>query len=278
MRRVALIGEEVKVLSAILATITFSGVLSELMSKALLPGGTTFIIEVLGAQLSFTPVSAGVMIVSFVAGEIFLVFNLSRGGHFAEIATLLSLSLIGGSLSLFFGKNFFDTFFPASRTVLMMTLSFSIFLGYFATFLILIDECPYWVRNLVLLLFAGTIGAFFGLIFSTVAVLALLSSLVLVDIISTYSRSKLGALAESPMTSLVTQEWSIGVGDFVSYAIITSHSLVTFGVVPFLASLSLVGLGSYITIRWATISRTPFVPGLVITISLGIMPILIMIL
>lgn len=267
---------DASVLMAIVATVLVSAALTSYMDFSLAGSDRTLVAQMLGAQLYFSPVSAGVIITGMAAAEVYFVSRLERAGKVAESVVLMSVAVTAGLVTLAFAKGFVDAFFSNSGVVVLFVLSLGVFLTLFLTFLVLIGEYSDLVKNLLLVVFSSTMGAFFSLVFPTAQLLILVLTMMVLDLALTYSQARQGYRGEPSKLAFTTRDWGVGLGDLIVYTMITGKALLAFGPLAFVLSLALLITGVGVAVRLTRRSELRFLPGVLIGGGFACLPLLIL--
>ncbi|MHA1410243.1 MAG: hypothetical protein ACTSQY_08075 [Candidatus Odinarchaeia archaeon] len=69
-------------------------------------------------------------------------------------------------------------------------------------------------------------------------------------------------------------KWEIGIGDLVFYSLLVSHTVIFFGIVPWIFSIIGIIIGLIITLK--ILIKKKLLPGLPIALFIGVLPILVM--
>jgi len=257
-----------KLVFLIVGVATFSSVVAQLVST-FSPEGTSFLIaEALGLRFYLAPTGAAVVVVALVSAELFLVLRIAVPKTRSSIIIVLVFVMLAGTTSLLVGRRLFLAYLPEAFPMMSLLLALGVFAGFFLTFLTLIGVASNLAKNGTLTIFSITTGALIASSFPTLPVLITLTVLIAADFLLAYSRrtqAEEDLARDVSMTAVVTRKWMIGVGDLTTYAILLAHSLVAKGIYLFCPMLVTVVCGVLLTMRWATRSNVPYVPGLLLT-------------
>lgn len=149
----------------------------------------------------------------------------------------------------------------------------SIFFSMFAILFIILDMLPTWGKQIMVLWYGGSIGAFLGVSIPTMPLFVLFIALAAIDIFTAQAVQPDWQEPANGFEFLGTMLGStfMGVGDIVSYAAIVAHSLAYFNIFVALASflMLLVGVGVLVTIFRKRINKP--IPGLIVVLF-GVIP------
>jgi len=248
-------------LIVVAATVFVSGALAWFMGLSAQSAEQVYVTELFGMKLYLSAIGTASLLLGLVAGEVYLVFRLEKRGTGAESLVLFSFALMSGLLTLIFTKSFADAFFPATGVALMLVVSLGVFVSLYLTFLVLIGEYSEGIKNLLLVIFSATIGAFFSLVIPTDSLLAIVLIVVGVDTLLTYLRSKEESVTRPQSLSFTKEDWGIGLGDMIVFCLVTSSVLVSAGLDGYLASVTLLLAGLGAGMRIGRSGRFNLLPG-----------------
>jgi presenilin-like A22 family membrane protease len=131
------------------------------------------------------------------------------------------------------------------------------------------------LRRGVTLVVSSGLGALLGYSIPTLSAVMILLALSAYDVFAVF-KGPLGKMAkylgdeESGLSAFIFTygELKIGLGDLVFYSMLTSHSLIFFGVAPFLGAMAGVLIGVYIVLKMVENHR--MFPGLPFALALGL--------
>jgi len=237
-----------------------SGVLAAYMSLSEAGAGTIYVTEVFGTKLYLTAVGTGVLMTGLIAGEIYIVSKIGRTKTLSEGLVLLSFALLSGMLALIFTQTFAYSYFPVGGAFLVLLVSGAIFVSVYLTFLVVIGEYSERVKNILLLIFGATIGAFFSLLIPLEPLFFMLIVVVSIDVGVTYSKSH-GSEVEPTKLSVTTRELGVGMGDIIVFAMVTDKALIATGAPGYFVSIGLLALGFWGAVRLVNSRSGSMVPG-----------------
>ncbi len=149
----------------------------------------------------------------------------------------------------------------------------SIYFSMFAILFIILDMLPNWGKQVMVIWYGGSIGAFLGVAMPTLPLFVLFLALAAMDVFTAQAVKSDWRKRVDGMDFLGTMLGGtfMGVGDIVSYSAIVAHSLVYFGLVYGLASglMLLVGVAVLVILFSRRIEKP--IPGLVVVLF-GIIP------
>ncbi|MFX1509139.1 MAG: hypothetical protein ACFFBR_02430 [Promethearchaeota archaeon] len=149
----------------------------------------------------------------------------------------------------------------------------SIYFSMFAILFIILDMLPTWGKQVMVIWYGGSIGAFLGVAIPTLPLFVLFIALAALDIFTAQAVQPDWHKRVDGMDFLGTMLGGtfMGVGDIVSYSAIVAHSLVYFGIwFAFASSLMLfLGVAVLVAIFQRRIDKP--IPGLIVVIF-GVLP------
>jgi len=258
------------------ASTLLSGMLAAYMNFSERGAEQAYVTEVFGSRLYLTPVGTGVLLTGLIAGEVYLVFRIERTRSAAEGIVLFSFALLAGMLALLFTRTFAYSYFPLGGGLLVLMVASGVFISIYLTFLILIGEYSDGMKNLVLLIFSGTTGAFFSLLMPTSAMAVILLIVVGVDVVMTYARAREPQPAEPLKLSVTTRRWGIGMGDLIVFSMVTDKALVSMGDGAYALSILLLFSGMWMAMRLARSGDSRMLPGTLLVALPASIPIFLM--
>lgn len=234
---------------AILAgTIFSSSVLSEIVSRNAQP-------YTLADIIVQAIVSTGLG--TFVVLSLFLLIQ--KRGHSARrtfvsfvVSPILTVSffILGQSLLLILFKDVTDSILPSVLSLVTLGVLLLSFV------FILMDSIPRYLRNFFVIFYGSIFGTFLGIIFITQSMFILIISVVLED----YFLTRFSPVADSAelidrvgsdpfdLTMIQSQNVAVGVGDYITFSLISSHSLLFFPIYVWVMSMLLALIGIIINV------------------------------
>jgi hypothetical protein len=223
----------------------------------------------------FSPLTLSVTAIATVL-ILFVFFRMVKtGNEFAMRILVASFVVVVSLFTLLIGRLVF-VLLELESQLLLIVLSAVAFTGMFGAFLVLIGVLSHKARNRLFVISSGTFGAFVGVLIPTLAVIGILAVLSIADTILILSKSVQRIFGEAKYEELIkkisfsTSEWGIGLGDLICYSIIASNTSAYFGVYAGAASLALILIGAFLTMKLAV--KHTRVPGLPIATALGLLP------
>jgi hypothetical protein len=211
-----------------------------------------------------------------------LFFMIKRQGQRARrtivafiVSPVLTVSffILGQSLLLIIIKGATQSIWPSVLSVVTL----GVLLMSFA--FIMMDSVPSYLRNFFAAFYGSVFGTFLGLIFLTASMFVLVFSVVAED----YFLTKFSPVAESAylidtpgadpfdFTRIQSKTAAIGAGDYITFSLISAHSLLFFPYYVWIMSVLLIIIG--ITINMTIIARQDeILPGIPLPAILGIFP------
>jgi hypothetical protein len=252
---------DIMALSMVAVSTLLSGLLAAYMSFSQPGTSTVYITEVFGTKLYLSAVGTGVLLTGLIAGEVHIVSKMEKTKSISEGVVLFSFALLSGMLALIFTQTFAYSFFPIGGGLLVLVVAGGIFVSIYLTFLVLIGEYSERMKNVLLLIFSGTIGAFFSLLIPAPGMAFLLLIVVSIDVLMTYIRSRTAGSEEPLKLSVTTRDWGVGMGDMIVFAMVTDKSLVSAGIDGYFLSFGILVAGMWGAMRLARSGAYKLVPG-----------------
>ncbi len=185
----------------------------------------------------------------------------------------VSFFILGQTLLLIIIRGATETIWPsilslATLGILLMSFAF-----------IMMDSVPSYLRNFFVAFYGSVFGTFLGIIFFTTSMFVLVLSVVAED----YFLTRFSPVAESAhlvdtpgsdpfdFTRIQSKTTAIGAGDYISFSLISAHSLLFFPLHVWIMSMLLAIVG--ITINMTVIVReNEILPGIPLPAILAIFP------
>lgn len=179
----------------------------------------------------------------------------------------LATLLVGHVILLFFLQGVSNLF------VYSVFAFASLYFSMFAILFIILDMLPNWGRQVMVLWYGGSIGAFLGVSIPTIPLFILFVALAAIDLFTAQAVHPDWQERADGMEFLGTMLGGtfMGVGDIVSYAAIVAHSLAYFNVYVTLASTIMLFVGSAVLVILYRRRIDKPIPGLIVVIF-GIIP------
>ncbi len=179
----------------------------------------------------------------------------------------LATLLVGHVILLFFLQGVPNLF------VYSVAAFASLYFSMFAILFIILDMLPNWGKQVMVLWYGGSIGAFLGVSIPTLPLFILFLALASIDVFSAQAVQPEWQDRIEGMEFLGTMLGGtfMGVGDIVSYSAIIAHALVYFNLLYSLASgiMLFIGAGFLVWLYRRRIDKP--IPGLIVVIF-GLLP------
>jgi hypothetical protein len=241
--------------------------------------------EIVGGSYSFTPVQLATQAVVSTALGLVVVLALfwvvqrtGRGAKRFIVAFLVSPIL--GFVSVFLGQVLLLVLFKGSRYLMQgVVLFLSVGVSMISVVLVMIDVIPPLLRNVFVAFYGSIFGTFLGMTMVTSSMIVLIASIIVEDYLliryspATQTEQVIDQMESDPFdyTRIKSGLVSIGVGDYVVYSLIATHSLVFFPPHVSVMALTLAGLGIFINA--AVIARPgQALPAIPLPALLGVFP------
>ncbi len=179
----------------------------------------------------------------------------------------LATLIVGHIILLFFLQGVENLF------LYTMVAFASIYFSMFAILFIILDMLPTWGKQIMVIWYGGSIGAFLGVAIPTLPLFVLFVALAAIDIFSAQAVQPDWYKRVDGMDFLGTMLGGtfMGVGDIVSYSAIVAHSLVYFGLIVAIISTLMLFLGVAVLVALFQRRIEKPIPGLIVVIF-GIIP------
>jgi hypothetical protein len=179
----------------------------------------------------------------------------------------LATLLIGHVILLFFLQGVSNLF------VYSVFAFASLYFSMFAILFIILDMLPNWGKQIMVLWYGGSIGAFLGVSIPTMPLFILFVALAAIDIFTAQAVHPDWQERAEGMDFLGTMLGGtfMGVGDIVSYAAIVAHSLAYFNIYVTLASVIMLFVGSAVLVILYRRRIDKPIPGLIVVLF-GVIP------
>ncbi len=241
--------------------------------------------EIVSSTYSFTPIELATQaIVSTALGMIVvlaLFWVVERGGHGARrLVVAFLVSPILGFVSVFLSQALLLVLFKGSTDVLQgVVLFLSLGVSMISIVLVMIDVVPPVLRNVLVAFYGSIFGTFLGITMVTSSMVVLIASIIVEDYSlirfspATQTEQVIDHIGSDPFdyTRIKSGLVSVGVGDYIVYSLIATHSLVFFPPYVSAMTLALTGLGIFIN---ATVIARPGepLPAIPLPALLGVFP------
>ena len=209
-------------------------------------------------------------------GTLFAFFHFFKQNSHLALKVLNASFMLGGVLStLLFAKLVFGIL-ELESPLMLLVVALVTYVGAYFAYLVIVDALSNRMKNLLFVICSGALGSFLGVLLPVIPTISMLLLLSLLDLILVKMKIVERIVGEvkyerlMPNVAFSNEEWGIGIGDLTCYAITVSNTLANFGVLAGLSSLLLVLVGSFVS--FALVSRMLRIPGLPITITMGLLP------
>jgi hypothetical protein len=188
----------------------------------------------------------------------------------------IAIFILSGILStLLFAKmifNYMNLDFP----LILLIIALVTYVGAYFAYLSIVDSLSENVKNWLFIFCSASLGSFVGIIAPPLLVVALSICFSVLDLILIKRRIVQQLLGKVQYERIINRisfsnrEWGIGIGDLTCYSIIVANTLLNFGLIAGGFSVLMILMGSLVSISLT--SRMTWVPGLPISITLGLFP------
>ena len=210
------------------------------------------------------------------ATSLFIFFHILKTKKEVALRILVAAFIIGGMLStLLFGKQIF-ILLNYESPLFLLVVAVVAYVGTYFAYLAFIEALSDRARNMLFVVCSGTLGSFLGVLVPILSVIGISLFLSVADLVLISRSTVEKIVGEAEYEKLImklafsNREWGIGIGDLTCYAMVVSSSSVSFGVLVGGLSLLLILVGALLSLVLAI--RMVRIPGLPISIVLGLLP------
>ncbi len=194
--------------------------------------------------------------------SIFVVFTFyygvaRRGRGAQKIAVAFLVSPILFLVSLFISQSLFLILLVGSSDAVQgMVMVISLAVTMLSVVLIMIDAIPPLLKNIFVAFYGSTFGTFLGITFVTGSMFVIIISLIVEDFFLTRfhpvieQERMLDKIGQDPFdyTRIQSDSVAVGVGDFVAFSLIASHTIIYFPVYVWILTGIMMFLGMFINV------------------------------
>lgn len=188
----------------------------------------------------------------------------------------IAIFILSGILStLLFAKlvfNYMNLEFP----LILLIVALITYVGAYFAYLTIVDSLSENTKNLLFVFSSAALGSFVGIIAPPLMVIVLSVCFSALDLILIKRKIVQEFLGEVRYEQIITQisfskrDWGIGIGDLTCFSIIVANTLLNFGLVAGGICVIMILIGSLVSLSLTL--RVTWVPGLPISITLGLLP------
>lgn len=208
--------------------------------------------------------------------SLFIFFRLLKTKREAALRILVATFIIGGMLStLLFAKHVF-ILLNLESPLFLLVVAVVAYIGTYFAYLAFVEALSDRARNTLFVVCSGTLGSFLGVLVPILPVIGISLFLSVADIVLISRSTVEKIVGEAEYEKLImklafsNRESGIGIGDLTCYAMVVSSASVSFGVLAGGLSLLLILIGALLSLALAI--RMVRIPGLPISIVLGLLP------
>ena len=221
-------------------------------------------------------------IIIISVASLYIFFRILKTRREVALRVLVATFIIGGMLStLLFGKHLF-ILLNLESPFFLLVVAFIAYIGTYFAYLSFVDALSDRARNTLFVLCSGTLGAFVGVLIPILPVIGISVILSIADLILISRGVVEEIVGEAEYGKLImklafsNREFGIGIGDLTCYSMVVSSSTVSYGFLVGGLSLLLILVGSLLSLGLTI--RFIRIPGLPISMGLGLLPSIIMLL
>ncbi|MHA1936001.1 MAG: hypothetical protein ACW97A_12020 [Candidatus Thorarchaeota archaeon] len=183
-------------------------------------------------------------------------------------------------VSLFLGEAFLLVLFKGTTNIFTgFILLLSLGVSMLSLIMVLMDAIPRSLKNLFVAFYGSIFGIFLGITMITSTMFVLIVSLIIEDFLLTryspaaQSLTMTGQIGADPFdyTRIQSDSVTVGVGDFVTFSLISAHSLVYFPIYVWIMSMGLAIIGIIINIT-VLAKEDKILPAIPVPAFLAIFP------
>jgi len=208
--------------------------------------------------------------------SLFIFFRILKKKRAAALRILVATFIIGGMLStLLFGKQLF-ILLNLESPLFLLVVAVVAYVGTYFAYLSFVDALSDRARNTLFVVCSGTLGSFIGVLLPILPVIGISLFLSVADIVLISRGTVEKIVGEAEYEKLImkisfsNKEWGIGIGDLTCYSMVVASSSVSYGFLIGGLSLLLILVGSLLSLVLTI--RMMRIPGLPISIVLGLLP------
>lgn len=223
-------------------------------------------------------------IISIVLGflVVFSLFQMiqRRGRRARKLVVAFLISPILYFVSVFIGEAFLLVLFKGSRNVFQgFILILSLGVSMLSLVMIVMDTIPAPIKNIFVAFYGSVFGIFLGITMVTPTMFAVIFSLIVEDYLLTRhspiaeDAMMSGRIGEDPFdyTRIESESVTIGVGDYIAYALISSHAIVFLPFHVWAMSMVLASAGVVVNVFVLAVEDNPL-PAIPLPATLALFP------
>jgi hypothetical protein len=159
----------------------------------------------------------------------------------------------------------------------------SLLIGSIAGYVLISNRYKVKIRNSFMIFYSIIVSVFLALVLPSWTLIIILIGISIYDIYSVREgpiKKVIEITEERKDKDFVLNltvsigEWEIGIGDLVFYSLLVSHTVLYFGILPWI--FSIIGLVIGLSITLVILIRKKLLPGLPIALGIGMIPMLIL--
>jgi len=224
--------------------------------------------------------SLNVLVIAVAAVTVlFVFFRLLKAKTEFALKILVTSFLLAGSLSILLIGRLVSLMLGSEFQFVFIIFAAAAFAGMFCAYLNFIEVLSHKAKNRIFVICSAALGTFLGVILPTIPVIVICAIWSVSDAILILSNTVQEMFGVAKYEELVmevafsTEEWGIGVGDLICYSMIAANTSVYFGIIAGSASLILILIGFFLTMKLA--AKRMIVPGIPIAVGLGLLPLIV---
>jgi hypothetical protein len=192
------------------------------------------------------------------------------------VKLFVAIFILSGILSTLLFAKFIFNYLSLEFPLVLFFVALVTYVGAYFAYLIIVDSLSEKTKNMLFIYSSAALGAFIGIITPPILVIVLsvcFSALDLILIERKIVQKFLGKIQYERVITLISfskREWGIGIGDLTCYSIIVANTLLNFGLIAGGLAVLMILVGSLVSLSLTF--RITWVPGLPISITLGLLP------
>jgi hypothetical protein len=257
----------------IVSTIILALFFSYFVLSLVFNGSPTSVFE--GSDKFFVELNIFIIVIASLT-SLLIFFHYFRREPELVVKLFVAIFILSGILSTLLFAKFIFNYLSLEFPLILFFVALVTYVGAYFAYLIIVDSLSEKTKNMLFIYSSAALGAFIGIITPPILVIVLSVCLSALDLILIERKIVQKFLGEIQYERVITQisfskrEWGIGIGDLTCYSIIVANTLLNFGLIAGGLSVLMILIGSLASL--SLIFRKTWVPGLPISITLGLLP------
>ena len=257
----------------IVSTIILALFFSYFVLSLVFSGSPTSVFE--GSDKFFVELNIFIIVIASLT-SLLIFFHYFRREPDLVVKLFVAIFILSGILSTLLFAKFIFNYLSLEFPLILLFVALVTYVGAYFAYLIIVDSLSEKTKNMLFVYSSAALGAFIGIITPPIIVIVLSVCFSALDLILIERKIVQKFLGEIQYERVITQisfskrEWGIGIGDLTCYSIIVANTLLNFGVIAGGLSVLMILIGSLASLSLTF--RKTWVPGLPISITLGLLP------